>query len=509
MHITSLPSDFGIGDLGPEAYRFVDFLAEAGQTYWQILPLSPTSPIMGNSPYSSDSAFAGNPLLISPEKMVQHGWLTSKEIADYHPRHNLGAAVADYEGAKAFKEGLLKMAFRRSAYKLAEKSEFIIFEQNHPWLDDYALFAALKDHFFGENWLKWPDELKNRTPSALEFWKERLKNEILYQKFLQFLFFSQWMELKNYMKENFVQIIGDAPIYVTLDSADVWANRALFLLNEDGQPNVVAGVPPDYFSPTGQRWGNPIYNWAAHKKDGFAWWKARLGHNAELFDLTRLDHFRGFVGYWEILAEEETAKNGRWVKGPGKDFLAAMQEEFPKLPIIAEDLGVITPDVRALMEEFRLSGMRVLQFGFSFDMPQSTNITHNFPQNCVAYTGTHDNNTTRGWFCHDAGEENRKRFFAYLGKEFGEESAAWEMIRLAMLSHAWLTVLPMQDLIALGSWARMNTPSIAQGNWVWRVEKWAINNELAWALRDLTALYGRDRLNRVYFKKPDKGRLNQ
>ena len=488
LHIISLPSVYGIGDLGPEAYRFADFLAETKQSFWQILPLNPTDPAHGNSPYHSISAFASNPLLISPELMVRDGLLTTSDVEtvpDYPARR------VDYPAVIAFKERLFHLAYERFTNERGTHEYERFCSENSPWLDDFALFVALKTHFQGKLWAEWPQEVRGRQPEALEVLKNQLYDRVEMQKFLQYVFFQQWNSLRSYCNQRGIQIFGDIPIYVEHDGVDVWTNPELFKLDNGKKPQVVAGVPPDYFSETGQRWGNPIYRWDVLKDTGYAWWIRRLQHNIKLFDLIRIDHFRGFVGYWEVPAGEANAINGRWVEAPAEDFLNALLRRFPQLPIIAEDLGVITPDVREVMHRFELPGMKVLLFAFGEDLPTNPYIPHNLPRNCVLYTGTHDNNTTRGWFEREATPEIKERLFRYLGREVPAEHIHWELIRLAMMSVANMVIVPMQDILGLGEEARMNRPATSQGNWQWQLLPEQLTPLLAERLLEMTELYGR------------------
>ncbi len=492
LHVTSLPSPWGIGDFGPGARRFARFLARAAQAYWQILPLTPTSSFIGNSPYSSDSAFAINPLLVSPEQLAADGWIEPSDIEADLPGGN--PAVVDFAAVEACKEALLRRAWARNREKPAEYPGFAVFcREEAAWLDDYALFRAIKAERGGQGFADWPAELRDRFPEALAAARRRLADEVDFTRFVQYLAFSQWRALRRHLRENDIQVVGDMPIYVTQDSADVWANPELFKLDARKRPVFVAGVPPDYFSETGQRWGNPVYDWPAHERTGFSWWLTRLGHNLRLFDVIRLDHFRGFEAYWEIPAAEETAVRGTWVKAPGLALFKAMERRFPSLPLIAEDLGVITAEVRELMAAFGFPGMKILQFAFGPGIAENRDAPHNYERNCVAYTGTHDNNTTLGWArSGEAGEEGRKALFAYLGREIAPEQAPWELIRLVMGSAAATAVTPMQDLLGLGEGARMNMPSVAKGNWAWRVADEQLETALAERLRGLTEIFGRN-----------------
>jgi 4-alpha-glucanotransferase len=491
LHVTSLPSPYGVGDMGPGARLFIDFLVAAGQSCWQILPLTPTSSFIGDSPYSSDSAFAGNPLLISPDLMVEDGFITRADLG-LMPDHD--PARAAYPAAGAFKERIVEAAFNRAAPALDANCAFKRFrEDSARWLDDYCLFKAIKHSLGGLSWTRWPRELRDRDPNALAERREALAKRILKEAFTQFLFHGQWAKLRQYAAERDILVIGDAPIYVTQDSADVWANPALFKLGPDREPIFVAGVPPDYFSETGQRWGNPVYDWPAHQRTGFAWWIMRLGHNFKLYDFVRLDHFRGFAGYWEIPAAEKTAVKGRWVDAPGLAFFKALLGHFPALPILAEDLGVITPDVRELRDGFGFPGMKILQFAFGPGVGENRDAPHNHTENSVAYTGTHDNNTTLGWFLHDAGPETAAILRDYIGASPSPEDVPWAMIRLCYMSVARIAVVPMQDILCLGGEARMNMPSKAKDNWGWRCLADAFKPGLAARLDALARLYGRGR----------------
>ncbi len=491
LHITSLPSAYPVGDLGPGARAFADFLAEAGQSCWQILPLTPTSSFIGDSPYSSDSAFAGNTLLISPDDMVADGLIEPGDIG-HIPQPD--PVRADYPAAQALKQRLLDTAFVRHGASLDSDPEFTRFRRdNAGWLHDYCLFRALKDSLNGMSWTRWPRELRDRDSQALAERAEALHREADRHAFGQYVFHRQWTRLRAELARRDILVIGDAPIYVTQDSADVWANPGLFKLGPDREPTVVAGVPPDYFSATGQRWGNPVYDWPEHQRTGFAWWARRLGHCFALYDFVRLDHFRGFAGYWEIPAQEATAVNGSWEKAPGMALFKSLLAHFPSLPILAEDLGVITPDVRELRDGFGFPGMKVLQFAFGPDVGENVDAPHNHVENAVAYTGTHDNNTTRGWFDHDAGDMGRQSLQEYLGRALDGAQAPWALIRLAYASVARMAIVPMQDVLGLDAGGRMNMPSLPAGNWTWRCPAGAMSPRVAQELARLCALYGRNR----------------
>ncbi|HET7113856.1 MAG TPA: 4-alpha-glucanotransferase, partial [Pyrinomonadaceae bacterium] len=485
LHPTSLPSRFGIGDLGPEAYKFVDFLVEAGQSLWQVLPLGPTG--YGDSPYASYSAFAGNTLLISPERLVD------ERLLDHADLEETPVGPVDYGYAHQHKTSLLGRAHER--FRDADhpnlRSEFEAFCQQTHWLDDYALFRALKDEHAGAAWTEW-----DRVIGA----RQRLASQVEAQKFYQFLFFRQWSALRRYCHERGVKIIGDFPIFVAHDSADVWIHPELFKLDPNGKPLVVAGVPPDYFSSTGQFWGNPLYNWERMQSDGFTWWIERVRSIFEMVDVARADHFRGFAACWEIPGGDTTAERGEWVSAPGRELFNSIRLALGELPIIAEDLGVITPDVDALREELGFPGMRVLQFGFGGDPKTSVDLPHNYVPNVVAYTGTHDNDTAVGWFNSLAGEgslrtaaqiaEQREFCLQYLNAS-GHE-IHWDFMRAVWASVADRAIAPLQDVLGLGSEARMNIPNGKEGNWSWRFAPGALTNALAFRLRELSRLYGRE-----------------
>jgi len=489
LHITSLPSPYGVGDLGPEAYRFVDFLSETKQGFWQILPLNPTNSAFGNSPYSSPSAFAGNPLLISPDLLVEDGLLSKSDIES---GYSFPSERVDYNAVSEYKYRLLRMAYENFKKRKGKDYEFEGFsDENSYWLDDYALFVSLKEHFSEVIWSDWPEDIRNRNEGAVTEWKKRLADGISMRRFFQHTFFKQFSSLKSYCRDKNIQIIGDIPIYVNYDSSDVWTNPHLFKLDENRRPTFVAGVPPDYFSRTGQLWGNPVYRWDVLRETGYLWWIKRMEHNLKLFDIIRLDHFRGFFAYWEVPAGEKTAINGKWVEAPVEDFFKTLFRRFPFLPIIAEDLGVITPDVRETMNRLDFPGMKLLIFAFGDDFPNSKYLPHNYTKNCVVYTGTHDNNTVKGWFRREASPENKNRFFKYIGREVSEEDVNWEFIRLAMLSIANTVVIPMQDILGLGEEAKMNLPATTDGNWQWRLKPDQITPSLMEKLREITETYGR------------------
>jgi len=487
LHISSLPSRFGIGDLGPEAYNFVDFLKMSGQHYWQILPLNPTDLYHDNSPYRSVSAFAFNPLLISPEYLVRDGFIKREDI-----NINCDKKVINYKRVTAWKEKIFEKAFNTfSSVSNKEKfEEFCV--NNQTWLDDFALFIALKEYFRGRSWNKWPEPLMLRDQKALSEMRKKLSVQIEKVKFLQFVFYRQWMELKKYCNHNGIEIIGDIPIYVTFDSSDVWTNSELFKLDENRNPIKVAGVPPDYFSKSGQLWNNPVYNWDAMKKNRYKWWIDRIRHNENIFDIFRIDHFRGFIAFWEVDAKEDTAKNGTWVKAPAKDFFRTLTSELPKMSIIAEDLGFITPDVVEIIDIFKFPGMRVIQFGFGDDFPDSEHLPHNVITNCVYYTGTHDNNTIVGWFKKETDKKERKRISEYAGEKITKKNVADTMIRLVMDSQANICIIPVQDILSLDEKSRMNRPAVNFGNWKWKLRMGELNNYDAFKLAEMTNIYQRN-----------------
>ena len=486
LHITSLPSTYGIGDLGPEAYRFVDLLAGAGQQYWQILPLNPTCPGPGNSPYQSTSAFAGNTWLISPEQMVVDGLLDPADIEDppAFPEDRV-----DYRAVMDYKINLFSQAFERFRERGPDFHYEEFAARNVSWLNDYAIFVALREKFAGKVWGDWPPGIRDRHQDLLRTYGTELADRILEEKFLQYVFDRQWKMLKNHCRSRHIQIIGDLPIYLTYDSVDVWANPGLFKLDEQKRPAAVAGVPPDDFSATGQLWGNPVYNWEAHRMQGFAWWESRIDRTLTLVDRVRLDHFRGFVQYWEVPANETNAENGRWVDAPGQELFTLLARSRSCLPIIAEDLGYITPDIHEVMAYFGFPGMKVLIFGFSGDIAQNPHAPHNVHEGCVAYTGTHDNNTIRGWFEHEVSGEQKNLIFRYIGGSFGAEHVHRIFIRLAMISPARIVIIPMQDILGLGEEARMNRPGTTRGNWEWRLRRGQMQELQEFS--DITGLYGR------------------
>ncbi|WP_448562597.1 4-alpha-glucanotransferase [Trichothermofontia sp.] len=486
LHPTSFPSRFGIGDLGPDAYTFIDFLTNAKQQLWQVLPLGPTG--FGNSPYMCYSALAGNPLLISPELLRDQGLLNNGDL-DQYPQ--LSPDRVEYEAVERLKYPLLRRAFEnfQARNDATQRSAFEAFCRQHAsWLDDYALFMSLKD-VFKLSWNQWDTAIAWRNPDALARWKSELQTEIQYRQFLQFEFFRQWAKLRQYANDRGVRIIGDIPIYVAHDSSDVWANPKNFRLDEaTGEAAEMAGVPPDAFSETGQLWGNPIYNWDYQRQQGFQWWVQRFQSLLEFVDVIRVDHFRGFSAYWAVPQGEETAMNGQWVNAPGHELFQTLRDRLGGLPIVAEDLGIITPDVEELRDRFEFPGMKILLFAFDSgsDNPY---LPFQYIHNCIVYTGTHDNNTTIGWF-NEAEDWKRQAFERYIGR-FGPWGIHWDMIRLALSSVADWAILPLQDVMGLGGEARMNFPGTSQGNWVWRYRAEMLNGEMCDRLRQMTELYGR------------------
>lgn len=483
LHPTSLPGPGGIGSLGDGARSFLEFLQAAGQGIWQVLPLGPTG--YGNSPYSCYSAFAGNPLLIDLETLVAEGDLDQSEIA--------GPAFSDdridFSLVLPWKMGLLQLAAQRflEMGDLDRKRDFWRFCDGTFWLHDYALFMACKEHFGGKHWRLWPADLVHGSVEAHEKYSVRLGPAIGVQKYLQWQFYRQWQALRAFAAACGVQIIGDAPIFVAHDSADVWRNQHLFSLDERGASTVVAGVPPDYFSKTGQRWGNPLYRWERMASEGYGWWIARLRNDLVLYDKIRIDHFRGFEACWEIPVKEKTAVKGRWVKGPGESLFNALRGELGDLPLVAEDLGVITPEVEALRDKFGLPGMKILQFAFGAG-PDNPYLPHHHVPNSVVYTGTHDNDTTRGWFA-SLGDKGRRHLLRYI--RVVDDDIVWGLIECAMASVARLAIIPAQDLLGLDSSARMNLPGTAEGNWSWRLPPGGLTEGVAHRLRELSELYGR------------------
>ncbi|MBV6496497.1 MAG: 4-alpha-glucanotransferase [Acidobacteria bacterium ACB1] len=490
FHPTSLPGPFGIGDLGSEAYKFVDALAAAGQKYWQILPLGPTG--WGDSPYQCYSAFAGNTLLISPEKLRDEG-LISNELLDHRPTFR--DQRVDYGAVTEWKADVLDAAaakFASGGFDELRAAFDTFCRENAFWLDDYALYRAARTAHGDKAWYEWPEDLRIRRENALNAARGILKSEIAAQKLWQFLFYREWRKLKAYAAEKGIKIIGDIPIFVALDSSDVWCNQSEFKLNADGSPKVVSGVPPDFFSSTGQLWGNPIYDWDAMVKDGFSWWVARIAWTLEAVDIVRIDHFRGFEACWEVPGKNKTAEHGEWVKAAGDELFSAVVKDLGHIPMIAEDLGFITPEVLALRDKYEIPGMRVLQFGFGGN-PNDDHLPHRYVPHCVAYTGTHDNDTAVGWF-----NTMRKRratsaqtalALKYLNGR--PRSVNWDMIRGVWSSVADTAIAPMQDVLGLGEEARMNLPATIGSNWAWRMEEGAFSEACIARLAEMTQIYGR------------------
>lgn len=470
LHPTSLPGSGTSGTLGADAFHFIDWLTAAGITVWQTLPLGPAHG--DGSPYQCLSVHAGDPAMISLEELVRKGWLTSD-------------AAARKDRDAILREAFNRWRERRTPVERQQHDAFVAARE--AWLPDFALFCALREEMGRKGWSDWAAPLRDREPSALAAARQRLQDEIAFHCFLQDIFFQQWQAVRSYAHGKGILIFGDMPIFVAHDSADVWAHREYFLLDRDGQPTVVAGVPPDYFSATGQRWGNPLYDWTALQKSGFQWWLARLRTQLEFFDVIRVDHFRGFEAYWEIAAKCETAVEGRWVKAPGAALFNAVRETFGSLPLVAEDLGLITPEVDALRCSFDLPGMKILQFAFEGG-PTNPYLPHNYEHNCVVYTGTHDNDTTLGWY-NLLSQEMQARVREYLGGPSGD--MPWPLITAAYMSVGRLVVTPMQDLLALGSEHRMNTPGTTAGNWRWRMSWSQVASDLAARLRRLGEMYGR------------------
>lgn len=491
LHISSLPSPYGVGDMGPEAYRFADFLADSKQMYWQILPLNPTSTAYGNSPYSSPSTFAGNTLFISPDLLEKEGFIGSDDISRIE---KVDTSYVDYEAATTIKDNLLGVAYD-NFNKARNDETYYDFQRfcddSANWLEDYAMFMSLREEFGYKAWSEWPGELRDREPEALREAGKRFEDTINRRKFFQYLFYRQWFRLKNYCNERNIQIIGDLPIYPNYDSSDVWTNQSLFKLNDQRKPRFSAGVPPDYFSSTGQLWGNPVYDWDNIRDAGYKWWIDRFEHNLGITDIVRVDHFRGFVAYWEVPSGHKTAMKGKWVDVPVDDFFNTMNRHFTSLPVIAEDLGTITPDVREVMERFDIPGMKVLLFAFGDDFPNGSYLPHTYSPDCVVYTGTHDNNTVKGWFRKEADEDQKNRLSKYLGFEVTRESISWALIRLAMSSVAKTAIIPMQDILGLDEKSMMNLPSTSAGNWRWKLDQAYIDNDSGQKLGEVTEIFGR------------------
>lgn len=485
LPIASLPSPYGIGGFSKEAYEFIDLLEETGQKLWQILPLGPTS--YGDSPYQSFSTFAGNPYFIDLDTLAEKGWLTKEacEASDYGDNES----YIDYGRIYNSRFVLLKQAFLNSDILSDEKfTEFC--KANQHWLPDYALYMALKNQNDGKSWIEWEEEIRLRKPEAVEYYKKELEEECNFYEFLQYEFHEQWTKVKEYAHKKGIQIVGDVPIYVAFDSADTWVNPELFQLDEKNLPLGVAGCPPDAFSATGQLWGNPLYNWAYHKKTGYDWWLKRIAYCFDLYDIVRIDHFRGFDEYYSIPYGDETAVNGHWEKGPGMDLFNTVKEKLGELDIIAEDLGFLTESVFQLLKDSGYPGMKVLQFAFD-PSEDSDYLTYKYQRNCVVYTGTHDNDTTAGWF-EKLSDGDKEVALRYMNSFYTpKEEQHWDLIALAMRSTADTCIIPVQDFLGLGSEARINMPSTLGDNWKWRMTKGAFSEELKEKIRRMTKLYGR------------------
>ena len=483
MPITSLPSKYGIGCFSKEAYDFIDGLVKAHQSYWQILPLGPTS--FGDSPYQSFSTFAGNPYFIDLEQLIKEGLISEEECDECDFGDN--ERYVDYGKIYESRFGLLWNAFEKFDI---ENSEYVKFkEDNDEWLDDYSLYMAVKDSYEGLMWTKWDEDIKLRKEEALKSYYEELKDDVEFYKFLQFKFYEQWAKLKKYANEKGVKIIGDIPIYVAFDSSDCWADTKLFQFTEENLPCAVAGCPPDAFAATGQLWGNPLYDWEYHKETGYTWWKKRVKKSLELYDVVRIDHFRGFDEYYSIPYGDETAENGLWEKGPSMDLFSALKEEIGEVNIIAEDLGYLTDTVIKLVKDTGFPGMKIMQFAFD-SREESNYLPHTYDKNCVVYTGTHDNNTLRAWY-KEISEKDKKYAKEYLGKQLTENKIHWDMIRATLASVADTEIIPIQDYLGLGEEARMNVPSTLGTNWKWRMIEQDLDDELLEKIGNMTVLYER------------------
>lgn len=490
MHISSLPGGYGIGDLGPSAYAFADFLYATGQHIWQILPLHPVD--MKGSPYNSTSAFAGNPLVISPDFLIRDG-LISRD--DAMPQKNFPDGRVDYQAVTEHKHALLWLAFDR----LEEQGKSPVgldhfCNRQKTWLDDFATYMAIKEYYNLRSWHQWPLDLRDRHSDAVVKMQKKLAKQIRQHKFVQFLFFNQWQALKNYCNAKSIYLYGDLPIYMPFDSADVWNCPDQYKLDENKSPLMVSGVPPDYFSDTGQLWGHPVYDWQFMRQNNYTWWQRRFAYNLDMFDVVRIDHFRGLVAYWEVAASAKTAMEGRWVQVPSDDFLTSLTTRFGGLRVIAEDLGTITPDVHECMRKFKLPGMRVLQFAFGDDFPNSSHMPHHHIRDCVVFTGTHDNNTIRGWYEQEIDYQTRANLQRYMGKHLSEKNIHRQVIRLAMMSVADTVIIPLQDVLGLGADARLNHPARADSNWQWRLPENTLTKKHAAWLKKITATYGRCRI---------------
>ncbi|WP_431294198.1 4-alpha-glucanotransferase [Pedobacter sp. P26] len=492
MHISALPSRFGIGDLGPGAYKFVDFLAKSRQRYWQVLPLNPTKKETGYSPYSSNSSMAGNMMLISPESLFEQDLLNESDLnACMLPE----TGPVDFEKTEVMKQQILNKAYQLFKAKRNEKlvDEFNLFcRTEQDWLADFSVYTCIKQHFKGKEWFNWSEKFKLKDVQTIVKFEKGNQAEIEEIKWNQFIFYHQWYRLKEYANAKDIELIGDLPFYLDYDAVEVWAQRENFLLDKNGNRTEVAAVPPDYFNEKGQLWGMPVYNWEKMKEDDFKWWENRLKKNQQLYNLLRLDHFRAFSNYWQVAASKEDAVDGTWKPGAGAAFFKTMEKKLGKLPFIAEDLGEISADVEQLRKQFRLPGMKVLQFAFGEDLAGSVHIPHQFgSSNFIVYTGTHDNNTTLGWFKNETDANVKKRLSKYVGAEVNEKNINTILIGLCYASIAKIAIIPMQDILQLDETARMNIPGKATGNWAWRADKNFIKEETINWLKAETELYGR------------------
>ena len=485
MHISSLPGAGGIGSLGKEAYAFADFLEASGMKLWQGLPMGPTG--YGDSPYQAFSTFAGNPYFISPDDLVKKGYLTENDCI--RAAEGTSGKEVHYDVLFQKRLGLLRKAYANSSIE-ADVSYQAFVQENSEWLADYALFMAIKDNKSGKSYLEWEDAIRLRSPEAMVSYRNRLLEDVNFYQFVQYEFYTQWAALKKYANDKGISIIGDIPIYVALDSADTWAHPELFQFDENGLPTAVAGCPPDAFSATGQLWGNPLYRWDVHKNQGYSWWISRIKTCYELYDMLRIDHFRGFDEYYAIPYGDATAEFGEWEKGPGIELFETLENQMGKLPILAEDLGFLTDSVRKLLADSGFPGMKVLQFAFDSREP-SNYLPHNYDKNCVVYTGTHDNETLAGWY-RELKKEDKKFALRYMGrKKLSVNEAVWEIIRLAQSSVADTCIIPIQDYLCLGNEARINHPSTLGGNWIWRLHRDEISKKLVKKIRRMTELYCR------------------
>ena len=488
LHITSLHTPFGIGDLGKSAYEFVDFLYQSGYHYWQILPINPTEEGFSHSPYSSYSAFAGNTLLISPEMLVEDGLLSKEDIGT---PPSFPEQKVDFVKVSNYKSTLLEIAYRN--FIKNEKKHILSFtqfcEDNEGWLEDYSLYRTLKEKF-QDGWDTWPKEIRDRNPDELEKLKQELAQPIKKEKVIQYFFFSQWQKLADYSHQKKISFIGDIPFYINHDSADCWSHASYFKLNKDKRPTHVSGVPPDYYSETGQLWGTPVFDWKTLQKNGFDWWISRLEQNLKLYDVVRLDHFRAFAAFWEVPAKEETAINGKWSKCPGKEFFVKVKQRFPEMPFIAEDLGLMDEPVYELLRKFDFPGMKVLQFAFDENLGENAYIPHHHIPHSVVFSGTHDNNTSLGWF-NSLSKEEADRVSAYAGLTVTKANAHVVLHRLALMSVSALAIVPMQDILGLDEKAIMNRPGTNKGNWTWKMSADQLPLKKAEELKNMNKMYGR------------------